>query len=175
MKIDITDIILNANRKEKYPVELDTDFIEYGGTKYSISKKKPFDLRLNNKDDQKILISGETEVEVVFTCDRCLKEVRIAFPIMIERSLSLRDGHVVTDPDEEEDLFFEDHHLDVNRLIYDEILVDWPAKVLCKEDCKGLCSVCGHNLNESDCGCNRTVLDPRMAKFQDVFNEFKEV
>jgi len=175
MKIDISDIILNTNREATYQVALDTQVIENGGVEYSISKKKPFDLRLNNKDDQKILISGSTEVEVLMPCDRCLKDVRITFPIMIERSLELRDGHVITDPDEEEDLFFEDHHLDVNRLIYDEILVDWPAKVLCKEDCKGLCSVCGHDLNKGDCGCNRTVLDPRMAKFQDVFNEFKEV
>ena len=175
MKIDISDIILNANRKEDYQVEFDDASIVVGGTEYSISKKKPFDLRLNNKDDQKILISGSTEVEIVMQCDRCLNDVRILFPIMIERSLDLRDGHVITDPDEEEDTFFEDHHLDVNRLIYDEILVDWPAKVLCKEDCKGLCSVCGHDLNQGDCGCNRTVLDPRMAKFQDVFNEFKEV
>ena len=69
----------------------------------------------------------------------------------------------------------EEHELDVDRLIYDEILVNWPTKVLCKDDCKGICPVCGQNLNQQDCGCDRQVIDPRMAKFQDIFNEFKEV
>ena len=65
--------------------------------------------------------------------------------------------------------------LDVDKLIYGEILVNWPMKVLCKEDCKGICKVCGMNLNKGDCNCQRTELDPRMAAIQDVFNKFKEV
>lgn len=77
--------------------------------------------------------------------------------------------------EDEENTFLEEHELDVDRLIYDEILVNWPTKVLCKDDCKGICPVCGQNLNQQDCGCDRQVIDPRMAKFQDIFNEFKEV
>ncbi len=65
--------------------------------------------------------------------------------------------------------------LDVDKLIYGEILVNWPMKVLCKEDCKGICKVCGMNLNKGNCDCQRTELDPRMAAIQDVFNKFKEV
>ena len=53
--------------------------------------------------------------------------------------------------------------------------MNWPAKVLCGEDCKGICPVCGANRNEKDCGCDTVVLDPRMQKFQDVFKDFKEV
>ena len=39
-------------------------------------------------------------------------------------------------------------NLDVDRLVYLEVLICWPLKVLCKEDCKGICSRCGKNLNE---------------------------
>ncbi|MBQ1604529.1 MAG: DUF177 domain-containing protein, partial [Lachnospiraceae bacterium] len=74
-----------------------------------------------------------------------------------------------------DDDFVNENQLDVDRLIFDEILVNWPAKVLCKDDCKGICLVCGQNLNIQDCGCNRQVIDPRMAAFQDVFDQFKEV
>ena len=66
-------------------------------------------------------------------------------------------------------------NLDVDRLIYDEILVNWPMKVLCREDCKGICRKCGTNLNYKPCSCDRTEPDPRMAAIQDVFNQFKEV
>ncbi|MDD6168654.1 MAG: DUF177 domain-containing protein, partial [Lachnospiraceae bacterium] len=54
-------------------------------------------------------------------------------------------------------------------------LVNWPAKVLCKPDCKGICPKCGTNLNLETCDCEQGELDPRMAAFQDVFNKFKEV
>ena len=76
---------------------------------------------------------------------------------------------------DEADSYMEDGELDVDRLIYNEILVNWPAKVLCKPDCKGICPKCGTNLNLETCDCEPGELDPRMAAFQDVFNKFKEV
>ena len=48
-------------------------------------------------------------------------------------------------------------------------------KVLCKDNCKGICSRCGANLNKGDCGCDTWVPDPRMAAIQDIFKQFKEV
>ena len=65
--------------------------------------------------------------------------------------------------------------LDVDQLIFGEILVSWPMKVLCREDCKGICKRCGANLNLAECQCQKTELDPRMAAIQDIFNKFKEV
>ena len=75
----------------------------------------------------------------------------------------------------DEDNYIAGYELDVDALIADEIVLQWPMKVLCKEDCKGLCTVCGKNLNTGECGCDRTVLDPRMAAFLDIFEQFKEV
>ena len=98
----------------------------------------------------------------------------VPLQITIDREIPLADGQVVF-ADDEENTFLEENELDIDRLIYDEILVNWPTKVLCKDDCKGICPVCGQNLNQQDCGCDRQVIDPRMAKFQDIFNEFKEV
>ena len=66
-------------------------------------------------------------------------------------------------------------NLDVDRLVYLEVLICWPLKVLCKEDCKGICSRCGKNLNEGPCGCKEEPKDPRMAAISDIFSKFKEV
>jgi uncharacterized protein len=61
-------------------------------------------------------------------------------------------------------------------LVYDEVLTEWPLKVLCKEDCKGICSQCGANLNHETCSCKHEErLDPRMAAISDIFSKFKEV
>ena len=67
------------------------------------------------------------------------------------------------------------YNLDVDKLVFGEILLLIPGKTLCKEDCKGLCLRCGANLNEGECGCDRESLDPRMSVFKDILNNFKEV
>ena len=95
--------------------------------------------------------------------------------------LAYRMGRAATlyfgedDSDEAASYIDEERVLDVDRLIFNEILVNWPAKVLCKSDCKGICPKCGTNLNLATCDCEQGELDPRMAQFQDVFNKFKEV
>ena len=48
-------------------------------------------------------------------------------------------------------------------------------KFLCRPDCKGLCSVCGKDLNEGACGCDTFVPDPRLAAIRDILNGDKEV
>jgi uncharacterized protein len=64
---------------------------------------------------------------------------------------------------------------DVDKLVYSEVLIDVPLRVLCSEDCRGLCYKCGANLNRGECGCDRVQLDPRMSVIQDIFKNFKEV
>ena len=75
----------------------------------------------------------------------------------------------------DEECFIVENSLDVDALIHNEILINLPMKVLCKEDCKGICKKCGMNLNMGSCKCDQTELDPRMSKILDVFNQFKEV
>ena len=67
------------------------------------------------------------------------------------------------------------YDLDVDKLVYGEILMNWPMQVLCKEDCKGICSHCGKDLNEGPCSCEQESPDPRMAAIRDIFSKFKEV
>ena len=65
--------------------------------------------------------------------------------------------------------------IDVDELICHEIWVNWPMKVLCRPDCRGICSVCGRDLNEGTCTCDTFVPDPRLAAIKDILNADKEV
>ena len=65
--------------------------------------------------------------------------------------------------------------LDVEQLVHNEILIHWPLRVLCKENCRGICPKCGKDLNEGSCECYQTSPDPRMAVISDIFSKFKEV
>ena len=75
----------------------------------------------------------------------------------------------------DESNYIDGYCLDADQLLYNEILTEWPMKVLCSQDCKGICSVCGQNLNEGTCSCEGQGLDPRMSVIRDVFKNFKEV
>ena len=66
----------------------------------------------------------------------------------------------------------------MNRVSWSDtsLTFNMPTKILCKPDCKGICKVCGKNLNEGDCGCDQFVPDPRMAAIKDIYDAFnKEV
>ncbi len=56
--------------------------------------------------------------------------------------------------------------LNVFGILREQFLLAQPMKYLCSEDCKGLCPVCGKNLNYEKCGCNEQALDPRMEIFR---------
>ena len=65
--------------------------------------------------------------------------------------------------------------VDMTIPVMQEIILNLPTRVLCKEDCKGICNRCGANLNFETCDCDTRSLDPRMAVIQDIFKQFKEV
>jgi uncharacterized protein len=84
------------------------------------------------------------------------------------------DENITMDADVEEQNFVEGHNIDVDKMLETEIFLNIPGKVLCDEDCKGICMVCGKNLNEGECGCDRFVPDPRMAAINDIFDKFSK-
>ena len=61
--------------------------------------------------------------------------------------------------------------LDVDGLIYSEVVVNLPMKHLCKDDCEGICPKCGKDLNEGDCGCPAKEIDPRLQALADLLKD----
>lgn len=172
MRVEITNVSSFENKEEVIKVETELNAFESKLGVFPIIQKAPFELHLQNQENEKLLIHGETDVTVALECGRCLTEVPTRIHILIDREVPLVPSE---SEEEEEPTYLEGSELDVDKLVYDEILVNWPMKVLCREDCKGICKKCGVNLNFKTCTCDRTELDPRMAAIQDVFNQFKEV
>ena len=121
------------------------------------------------------MLTGEAEFSLMIPCDRCLEPVEVPFQLSIERTLdmNLTDEERIADLDEQP--YLQGYNLDVDQLVRDELLLNLPMKVLCDEDCKGICNRCGANLNHETCDCDRSSLDPRMSVIQDIFKQFKEV
>lgn len=88
-------------------------------------------------------------------CDRCLKEFEREYRFDFSRTL-VREMANETDSsgDEFEDyVVCPDNTLDIFELALSDLLLSLPTKILCKEDCRGLCMKCGKDLNEGSCGC----------------------
>lgn len=187
MILDLLPYYSNWNAQEEIEVRLDLDAVRSKLGTFPILKKEPFTLHLTNMENKRLLIQGELDVTVSVPCDRCLLEVPTTLHLVIDKSLPIellqehaKEGKKSQDLQEDEDYleqleYMNGCQLDADRLVYGEILFAWPAKVLCRKDCKGICAKCGANLNETTCSCDQTAPDPRMAAFQDVFNKFKEV
>ncbi|ARP50259.1 MULTISPECIES: YceD family protein [Caproicibacterium] len=95
-------------------------------------------------------------------CDRCTAQ--------INKRLTYRFSHTLVpsltnERDADDDRYVvlqEDGSLDLDHLLQEDILLALPNKFLCREDCKGLCPICGKNLNDGPCGCSHKEIDPRL-------------
>ncbi len=99
-------------------------------------------------------------------CGRCLAPVKESFSIAI-------DFAILTSPaeSEEEALLAEGQKIDIRSLAEETVYLNLPLRLLCREDCKGLCPKCGINLNTDSCECDRKEIDPRLAGLADFFKE----
>jgi uncharacterized protein len=100
-----------------------------------------------------------------YRCDRCLDEFETGIDEVIEQIYQL--GHSELDEDEEiEILPVETREIDISKVLQDTFLMTRPLQLLCKQDCKGLCSKCGANWNHENCSCSSEQVDPRLEKLK---------
>ncbi len=96
-----------------------------------------------------VTLSFNCRFTLAHTCDRCLKEFDREYSfdfshILVRNSNTQNDDYVVC----------ENNALELNELAISDLLLQLPTKILCREDCKGLCYVCGQDLNEGECNCS---------------------
>ena len=113
------------------------------------------------KDADGLELAGNLQVTVTAPCDRCLCPVTLPIACSIRERVSQESvsGHVldITEP--------------VAAALWDSL----PMKVVCREDCKGLCPICGKDLNTGACDCKTTQTDPRFDGLRALFKLDEEV
>ena len=175
MILSLRDISENTGKTEKTQADLGFRDITVNGVCYPVTSASPVNITVENTGNKNLSVSASGEVQVVIPCDRCLKEVQCTVPYDVTRKLDMKQTDEQRIADLDEISYLAGTNLDVDRLVYLEVLMNWPVKVLCKEDCKGICSRCGKDLNLGPCGCADEPKDPRMAAISDIFSKFKEV
>ncbi|MBQ6886124.1 MAG: DUF177 domain-containing protein [Lachnospiraceae bacterium] len=175
MLINLTDVLTSEGKTEEQQVVIEMTSFSNGLEEYMIVEKSPLDLKISNMSKGKARVEGKAKIVLKMNCDRCLKEVDEVLNLDIFREVFAPDEIAESTDEKGDQTFMEGYQLNVEDLINDEILLSLPMKVLCKEDCKGICRQCGKDLNEGECGCDTFVPDPRMAVIKDIFNANKEV
>ena len=172
MLVNLSDVLTSEGMEFARDVPLEMTSFVNGTVEYGILSKSPVHFDFTNEGDGKARFTGNVELTLRAECDRCLAEVPVEMDLHFERVV-VAPG---TEDEEADDMEFMDgFQLDVETFVHNEILINWPAKILCSDDCKGICPVCGQNRNQGECGCDTFVPDPRMAVIQDIFNKNKEV
>jgi uncharacterized protein len=131
----------------------------------------PVQVRLNlSRSGRIILVKSRVEARVKCICARCLDPFSRALTSEIQASLKPKPDPHLAPPGEVElsrkDVetdFYEGEEVNLSPLVQDQVLLTLPPKVLCREDCRGLCQRCGKNLNREACQCPAAEIDPRLA------------
>lgn len=174
MLIKLTDVLAYDNKVVQTKVNLEMNSFDSKLGSFDIVDKSDVELIITNAGKKNITIEARTDLTVLIPCDRCLEPVETKFNIDVTKdvNLALIEEDRINELDEKD--YIIGYDLDVDKLIYGEILINWPMKILCKGSCEGICNSCGANLNLGECDCDRTVLDPRMAVIRDIFDNFKQ-
>ena len=173
MLINLSDVLTSEGRVENVEAQLEMTSFDSGMGSFPVVEKLPVSFIFSNVEEGKARIQGNVKITFQAACDRCLTEVPVTLALAFDRLVTAPD--MEEDEDVDDKSFMDGYQLDVETFVYNEVIGNWPAKILCKEDCKGICPKCGQNLNMRDCGCDTFVPDPRMAVIQDIFNANKEV
>ncbi len=124
-----------------------------------------------DRDDRDVLVSGEIRATVPQVCGRCLEP----FPVSVRAGVDVRviprpatsDRLELASDDLDVD-FYEKDELNLSALVEAETMLALPMKPLCRDDCRGLCPVCGGNRNAVACACGERAPDPRLAVLRDL-------
>jgi uncharacterized protein len=161
--IDLGRLGLSPGEGRRLELELDPGSLSYGGQRYATSHADAGTLDVSRMPGGYALrLRFETDLEG--PCMRCLAEARIAVAV---------DAREVDQPGGGEELdspYVEDEELRLSAWGHDALALALPAQLLCREDCAGLCPVCGENLNDAAPGAHdhQAPPDPRWNKLREL-------
>ncbi len=119
-----------------------------------------------------IRLTATVSVEYDTECARCLKPLSRSFEVSFERTVVNQGELVNTSEDDGEDYIeIVDGKLELEEAAAEQLMMEFPMKELCSEDCRGLCPKCGKDLNEGDCDCPKKEIDPRLAILQKLLEK----
>ena len=174
MKIYLADLQKEQGSIVYYHFLVDSGNIELQGENFSLRELITFNIAASFTG-RALTIIGNFKTKVELPCSRCLEVFTLPlegnirekfkeYPSMEEPEESFLEEHL---PEE----FMSGEPFYLNNILRDNLILSLPLKPLCFEECRGLCTVCGENLNVATCGCQKEIIDPRLEGLKKFFEK----
>lgn len=128
------------------------------------------------RSGNEVLVNGHIDARAQVECDRCLQTVEA--PVSADFALEYITGSEYESSDvaelteaEMSVSVFDGEAIDVDEIVKEQILLAVPTRMLCREDCKGICPQCGIDKNTGECQCVIDEIDPRWAALKNLKTE----
>ena len=163
MRLNLKDIIYVPGASIPFEFQMDFSDLEFNGEK-PVTKPVYVTGRVRNVADA-LVLEGEAVTTLSLHCDRCWE------PFEEEKVFSL-DTLLATEVENEDSdiVLLDGHEIDLGELVREAVVLDMDTKHLCSDNCKGLCSGCGVDLNHEECRCKPEV-DPRLASLAKLLED----
>lgn len=147
MLINLSDVLSEHHKTidKTTSVEMTEFHSELG--RFPVLEKEDVHIVVKHVKNRELMITGEGRLVLEIPCDRCLEAVPTEFILEFTKNVDLDESSEEQAMELDEKNYIDGYNLDVDKLLYNEILIGWPMKILCREDCKGICNMCGQNLN----------------------------
>ncbi len=159
MLLSVKGIINTPGDGIRFDEELDLSDVDFGGVCPAVRPVSVVGTVRNIAGMLRLQMDVDTTLSCV--CDRCGTSFEKPFHVSFERMLAQE----LEDEENDEILLLVDGAFDLDELAREVFILNMDTKMLCREDCKGLCSGCGANLNVEPCRCKKEI-DPRWAALQ---------
>ena len=167
MTIDVSSILKEFGGRIDVCGEVNVSDVDFGGLRYTFEKPLKVKGTMSN-NGKALVLEADVEAQMGTECARCLKDITVDAGFYMEENFAQSEDKV---PEDEEIILFEGSTIDIDEIVEDNLIMNIKGKYLCSEDCKGLCSSCGADLNEGECDCNREFIDPRWSGLADLMNK----
>ena len=167
MKLDLRPLLAGDRLLEfDYELAPDIDSEDTASFLYGVSFPSPMKVVgdiTNTAGYMRMHISATIDYSA--KCARCLKDISGKFILNFNRTVA--NSGTLQDEDNDDYVIMKNGKLDIDRELVEEMLLEFPSKFLCEEECAGLCPKCGKNLNFGPCDCpKKKEIDPRLAILQ---------
>ena len=139
----------------------------------AVSLERPLEVELDiqRAGARKYVLTGRLEGGLRVRCDRCLelfhRDLAISFRTFLALPQEAASEEEIELKEEDLDVAFRiGEEVDVLDIVREQVLLDQPMKRLCRDECRGLCPRCGHNLNQGPCGCPQEGGHPAFQKLK---------
>lgn len=158
IKVNVAEIKRRLVGQKTFAFDLTPEELEISTEEMELLGTVRTEGSISNAGDV-LLLKATMSAQVRRTCGRCLKEFTA-----VTKAEVLEKFYPTSAENIEKDAFVYDSDvIDITVPLRESLLLAEPLQALCQEDCKGLCPVCGVNLNEETCTCDTNTIDPRLA------------